>query len=152
MSTHELHKNKGLGNMGSCLSGHTIDHRDYILPCTNKTTCTIYVCLLLWRKVIKCFHNVLFLKDAESLALFHLFFCFWPHHGTCEISVPWPVTEPMPPALAAQGLNHWTAREIPIMHYSSNFISALGRRNCVISILLIMENEMDQSCSRSFSH
>ena len=31
----------------------------------------------------------------------------------CEILVPRPGIEPMSPALEAQGLNHWTAREVP---------------------------------------
>ena len=31
----------------------------------------------------------------------------------CEISVSRPGMEPMPPALGAQSLNHWTAREVP---------------------------------------
>lgn len=31
----------------------------------------------------------------------------------CEISVSWPGMEPMPPALGAQSLNRWTAREVP---------------------------------------
>ena len=31
----------------------------------------------------------------------------------CGILVPRPGMEPMPPALEAQGFNHWTAREVP---------------------------------------
>ena len=31
----------------------------------------------------------------------------------CGILVPWPGIEPMPPAVDAQSLNHWTAREVP---------------------------------------
>ena len=40
-------------------------------------------------------------------------FFFWPHQAACEILVPWPGIEPAPPALEAQSLNHWTAREVP---------------------------------------
>ena len=110
MSAPELNKNKGLGNMGSWLPGHKIDHKDYIPPCTNKTTCTV-CCLLLWRSVIKWFHNAFFffLRGRVSGFISSFFCCFfWPHHMTSGISVPWPVIEPVPPALAAQGLNHWT--------------------------------------------
>ena len=32
---------------------------------------------------------------------------------SCGILVPWPGIEPMPPALGAWSLNHWTAREVP---------------------------------------
>ena len=41
-----------------------------------------------------------------------LFFFFWPclAHG---IIVPRPGIEPASPALKAQSLNHWTAREVP---------------------------------------
>ena len=40
------------------------------------------------------------------------FFFFWSYHVACKILVPWPGIEPMPPALEAQSLNHWTAREV----------------------------------------
>ena len=42
-------------------------------------------------------------------------FCgvFWPHCTACGILVPRADIEPEPPALEAQSLNHWTAREIP---------------------------------------
>ncbi|XP_073666027.1 striatin-interacting protein 2 isoform X4 [Tursiops truncatus] len=41
---------------------------------------------------------------------------FWPkrlRHATCRILVPQPGIEPVPPALGARRLNHWTAREVP---------------------------------------
>ena len=42
------------------------------------------------------------------------FFFFWPRrHAACGILVPRPGIEPAPPALEAQSLNHWTAREVP---------------------------------------
>ena len=31
----------------------------------------------------------------------------------CGISVPWPGIEPVPPAVEARSLNHWTTREVP---------------------------------------
>ena len=46
------------------------------------------------------------------------FFCFFGFFGprctACGILVPRPGIEPKPPALAAQSLNHWTAREVLI--------------------------------------
>ena len=35
----------------------------------------------------------------------------------CGILVPRPGIEPSPPALEAQSVNHWTAREVPIFHF-----------------------------------
>ena len=39
-------------------------------------------------------------------------FFFLPFHGECGIIVPLPGIELVPPALGAQGLNHWTTREV----------------------------------------
>ena len=52
------------------------------------------------------------------------FFFFFPFiwegvTETCRILGPWPGIEPMPPAVEAQSLNHWTAREVPIKGLSS---------------------------------
>ena len=41
-----------------------------------------------------------------------LFFFFGCTIGY-RILVPWPGIEPMPPALEAENLNHWTTREAP---------------------------------------
>ena len=68
--------------------------------------------------------NVLLLNlseepEATSLSVprcFCLFvFNFWPWHLVCRILVSPPGTEPTPPALEAQSLNHWTTREGPSM-------------------------------------
>ena len=42
------------------------------------------------------------------------FFCL--HQAACRILVSWPEMEPMPSALEAQSLNHWTAREFPVIY------------------------------------
>ena len=42
-----------------------------------------------------------------------LFVSLCPHHTANEILVPGPGIEPMPPAVEAQSLSHWTAREAP---------------------------------------
>ena len=38
------------------------------------------------------------------------------HCGTRRILVPQPGIKPMPPALGAQSLNHWIAREVPVTY------------------------------------
>ena len=40
---------------------------------------------------------------------------FRPHCEAQRIIVPQPGIEPVPPAVEAQGLNHWTTREVPIV-------------------------------------
>ena len=46
-----------------------------------------------------------------------IFFCFWPHWRCegCGALVPPPGIKPMPPALGAWSLNHWSSREVPIL-------------------------------------
>ena len=44
--------------------------------------------------------------------VFVFFFAFWLHRAACGILVPRPGTEPKSPALS---LNHWTAREVPMI-------------------------------------
>ena len=42
-----------------------------------------------------------------------IYLFIWPRGVACRILVPQPGTEPVPPAVKAQSLNHWTARELP---------------------------------------
>lgn len=77
----------------------------------------------------------------ESFTTF-LFVYFWPCHVACEGMwdlVSWLGIEPKPPALGAQSLNSWTAREVPLfLNDSSLSLTAvviftrhlLGARNC----------------------
>ena len=44
---------------------------------------------------------------------FRTFFCLWLHHKAYGILVPGPGIEPVPPAVKAWSLNHWTTREVP---------------------------------------
>ena len=46
---------------------------------------------------------------------FSLFLSFRPCCAVCGILVLQPGIEPMSPALGAQSLNHWTAREVPTL-------------------------------------
>ena len=40
-------------------------------------------------------------------------FIFWPCRAACGILFPRPGIKPLTPAVEAQSLNHWTAREVP---------------------------------------
>ena len=61
---------------------------------------------------IKCFTKKVLrnmcLEDFKPVS----FFFFWPYYAACRILVPWPGSEPVPPALGAQGLNYWTTRKV----------------------------------------
>ena len=53
-------------------------------------------------------------RDRSKCVLFF----FWLCHAVCGILVPQPEIEPAPPAVEAQSLNHWTAKEVPAnMHF-----------------------------------
>ena len=47
---------------------------------------------------------------------------FWPYCEALGMLVTWPGIEPMPPA---QSLNHWDAREVPILVVLNRFAYAL---------------------------
>ena len=54
---------------------------------------------------------------------------FWLRPVACGILVPQPGTEPMPPAVEAWSLNHWTAREVPHEYLLSiNYMQYCGHR------------------------
>ena len=54
------------------------------------------------------------LKQHKFINLFiYLFISIWPCHTECGILFARPGKEPMPPALEALSLNHWTTREFP---------------------------------------
>ena len=48
----------------------------------------------------------------DLVGFFFFFFSFWPCHASCWILAPQSEVELVPPALEAQSLNHWTAREV----------------------------------------
>ena len=58
---------------------------------------------------------------AVSLAIFKsvldFFLFFWLRRVACRILVPPPGIKPAPtpPAVEVQSLNHWTAREVPVL-------------------------------------
>ena len=50
---------------------------------------------------------------APLYFIIYLFIYFWPRCLACGILVPQPGIQPVPPAVEAWSLNHWTAREVP---------------------------------------
>ena len=57
--------------------------------------------------------------------------------AACRILVPQPGIEPVPPAVEARSLNHWTAREVPI----GLFLQLICRfKN--------LQNKLEEKCSR----
>ena len=44
---------------------------------------------------------------------------FWPCLAACWSLIPRPGVESVPPAVEARSLNHWTARDVPLMEHSS---------------------------------
>ena len=63
---------------------------------------------------------LLFLKHLTSHKIhWHFlkinFIIFWPNCGACEILVPQPGMERMPPEVELH--NHWTAREVSFLSY-----------------------------------
>ena len=51
--------------------------------------------------------------ESEPMGKALRFFFFLPHGIACRILVPQAEIEPACPALEAQSLNHWTAKEVP---------------------------------------
>ena len=62
----------------------------------------------LWKKNV--YSTLLLVLNMDCLWGFCLL--FWPCHAAFEILVPQPGVEPVSPAVEAQGLNHWTTREV----------------------------------------
>jgi len=68
----------------------------------------------------------------KEVFCFALFFSHWLwrlfkitlfYLGLCQVAhgilVPWPRIEPMPPALGARSLNHWTTSEVPEVFFKT---------------------------------
>ena len=51
--------------------------------------------------------------------MLHLFFSlfFWPYCVARRILVPSSGVKPVPPAVEAWNPNHWTTREVPVLHF-----------------------------------
>ena len=64
----------------------------------------------------------------------------------CGILAPWPGTEPMPPALAVQSLNHWTTRRCFWLYWKCVCVCSVAQ-SC-----LTLCNPMDCSPPGSSAH
>ena len=59
-------------------------------------------------------------KKILKIAVVFISFCLIPflaHSVVCGILVPQPGIEPVPPAMEAWRLNHWTTREVPLISF-----------------------------------
>ena len=56
----------------------------------------------------------LFSIQGEEQRILAIFFFFWPCPAACGILVPRAGIKPMPPAMEARSLNHWTASKVPL--------------------------------------
>ena len=66
------------------------------------------------------FHLRFFLTLFLFLFIFKkisFYFTLWPRHAACGILVPRLGIEAVPPAVEAQSLNHWTAREVHEVYF-----------------------------------
>lgn len=64
-------------------------------------------------------------------------FTFWLHHAACGLLAPGPGIESVPPTLEARGINHWTAREVPVVtsFKSQENLHKIPLRNKLLSLL-----------------
>ena len=98
------------------------------------------------------------LSDWTEWAEYH----FWPHHVECRILIPRPRSGSMPPAVEAQSLNHWTAREVLLVififlvlgFYLNSFIQINQRwKNFQGCLVLIAFNSKQCTCqSNKYIH
>ena len=83
----------------------------------------------------------------EGGNLHQLFFKknFWLYQVACGTLVPQPGTEPAPPALAVQSLNHWTTGKVPQLSLdisggsTSRGLKPLPQYACPLIILLPLD-------------
>ena len=84
--------------------------------------------------------------DSNSEPIHYIFFFsfFWLRRAACRILDLRPGIKPVPPAVEAQRLNHWTTREVPIM-FSIGPRSKNSLKDELFSDFLFMEvNRLSQ--------
>ena len=59
----------------------------------------------------------MFFLCLRRFILKKIFFNFWSHPTAHRTFVPRPEIEQVPPCFGRQSLNHWTAREAPMLKY-----------------------------------
>ena len=70
----------------------------------------MYVCMYMYMCMYTHTHT-------HTYIYIYIYFFFFSCTVVCGILVPWPGIRPVPPALEAWSLNHWTAREVPVYMY-----------------------------------
>ena len=58
-----------------------------------------------------------------------LYFFFWPRYVASGILVPQPGIKPVPPAMRAWRINHWTTREVPTDLYFKRVVQSSTQSN-----------------------
>ena len=83
------------------------------------TTTYIHIYIYIYTHTRTHTHIYMFLCMCIYVHFIHFIFnfIFWLHPVTCGILVPRPGIEPVPPAVEARSLNHWTAREVHTLHF-----------------------------------
>ena len=93
-----------------------------------------------------------FSASHSSLFFLFIFNFFWLHHAACGILVPWPGIEPMPLAVEAWSLTHWTTREVPSLLFSQPVnvgifrYSILGFLLYVLSVCVAWNIQVFDTC------
>ena len=102
-----------------------------------------------------CYCAFFFFWESSGLILFH-FILFHFFGRACGILVPWPGIEPASPALEAWSLNHWTAREVPVLsckekNFTLFFIPSRFYLHFVVSFAFSYKNYLKYSKSKKSS-
>ena len=81
--------------------------------------------------------------NTRICATLNSFFFFWPRRVACRILVPRPGIEPVPPAVEAQSLKHWTAREAPEVFLILEILAYVGWHLIEVLIgIFLMTNDV----------
>ena len=81
-----------------------------ILFCESKSLSLAYLQWKWVRVSSTCWRGNIYLESWLG-SLYQCLFSVWPRHVARAISVLWPGTEPVLPAVEARSLNHWSTRE-----------------------------------------
>ena len=96
--------------------------------CLSLVFFVVVVCVFVLFCFVFCFSAMPNVVKAVDHFLYDVF-GFWPCRVACGILVPRQGIKPMPPALEAWGLNHWTARVV----HSSSFLNILLEQSAILN-------------------
>ena len=69
-------------------------------------------------------------NTLSSLSSFFIYLFIWPLHAAYGILIPRPEIEPVSPALEVWNLNHWTAREVPVLPVFTDYKEQQRSKPC----------------------